>query len=190
MDETPSHAVDALVRDGAESQRENGILPQPDKIRAYVQGIVERADRQEEERRLKVFPKREKKTQPHVGRSTEEMETEFVKRLRRRGQEPLPGPATWIVERKPMILKPETPQIVDKRMALGKRRMRQRLRLLRSKPEWMARLMTINPLALQGHLGEEKQKHATLLVQEIIKDSERVFGPWYKGTPKKLVFSG
>ncbi len=189
MDETPRNAVDALVRDGADAQREQGFLPQPEKIRAFVQPIVERADRQAEERRLKVFPKREKPAQPRTERSSEAMETEFQKRLRRKGQEPIPGTASWEIERKPVVLKPETPQIVNRRMALAKRRMRQRLRLLRSKPEWAQRLMTINPLALQGHLGEEKQKHATYLVQEIIKDSERVFGPWWKGQSKKLVFA-
>ena len=189
MDETPLHAVDALVRDGADAQRAKGILPEPDKIRAYVQGIVERADRQAEERKLKVFPKREKIERPRIERSSDAMETEFQKRLKRKGQEALPGSTSWTIERKPTIIKPENPQIVNKRMALGKRRMRQRLRLLRTKPEWAARLMRINPLALQGHLGEDKQKHATLLVQEVIKDSERVFGPWWKPTPQKLIFS-
>lgn len=188
MDETPRHAVDELVRDGVQSQRDQGIMPEPEKIRAFVQGIVERADRQADERRLKVFPKKEKVERPRVERSTEAMETEFQKRLKRKGQEALPGSTSWTIERTPTVLKPENPQIVSKRMALAKRRMRQRLRLLRSKPEWEARLKTINPLALQGHLGEDKQKHATLLVQEVIKDSERVFGPWWKAAPKKLVF--
>lgn len=199
MTEAPNHVVDAVVQDAVESQRARGLIPRTTEVRAYVQGVVERMERRESEDRLRVFSKPAATPRPRVERSTEAMEEEFRRRLRRRGQEPVPGQSSWTIERKPIedigtlrearLATPDTPKIVDKRMALAKRRMRKRLRLLRSKPEWEARLKTINPLALQGFLGPDKQKHATALVKEILDDSARVFGPWWKGPAKKLMFT-
>lgn len=192
-DESPSHVVDAVVRDAVDQQRERGSIPRTNEVRAYVQNIVERMDRQEAENKYRVFPKPEKKAAPKVERSSEAMENEFQRRLKRMGQEPIPGAASWTIERKPIdasaLKEPETPKIVDKRLALAKRRMRTRLRLLRSKPDWYNKLASVNPIALQGYLGEAKQKEAESYIRQVIKDSNAVFGDWWKAPAKKLIFT-
>lgn len=68
------------------------------------------------------------------------------------------------------------------------RRLRARLRLLRSKPEWSAKLRAINPLALQGSLGEAKQREADAAVKRVITASNAVFGDWRKVKARPLRF--
>ena len=56
--------------------------------------------------------------------------------------------------------------------------MRKRLRLLWSKPDWREKLMQVNPLAINGQLGVEKQNQAHQAIRDIVRDSARVFGEW------------
>jgi hypothetical protein len=182
MDETPRNVVDAIVRDAVEPQRQAGILPRVNEARSYVQGIVEKMDRKTEERRHRIIAARAAASAPHPTEtsSTDALEREYIKRLTRRGETPLPG--KWTVTRKPA-----DPVKRDRRLiGEAEKRLRHRLRLLRSKPDWAKRLKRINPLALQGHLGDDKKRHAEMLVREVIDDSARVFGPWWKGAPTKI----
>lgn len=189
MDETPTNVVDELVRDGTAGQRAAGGIPRIHDVRQYITGIVENLDRRNESDRLRFKPRAAARA-PVVGRSTEEMETEYAKRCRRFGLEPKPG--KWTVTRSE--IKPDAPErsifdLRDKRTLLQTRRLRARLRLLRSKPDWAVRIRRVNPLALQGQLGPEKQKHAEFLIREVISDSDRVFGPWMRAPAKKLHFT-
>ena len=181
MDETPTNAVEELVRDGVAEVKARGLIPRPSDVKKYVTGIVEKVERQDAEQRLRIKPK-PVQVEREVTRSSDEFEREYQKRLRARGMEPLPG--SWNVTRQ--AAQPGKVELDMQRTALAKRRMRERLRLLRSKPDWAAKLKTINPLALQGQLGPDKKKHAEFLVREVIKSSEAVFGPWWRQKAKKL----
>lgn len=189
MDEAPANAVEAIVKDGVEDQRKAGVMPRPNEVKAYVQGVVERMERRDEEARLRIKPKAAV-AEVTKERSSAEMESEYVRRCRRVGIEPTPG--KWTVTRAPITDEPKQPSLLEvdgKRRALQKRRLRARLRLLRSKPDWAAKLKAINPLALQGQLGPEKHRQAEHLVKEVIRASDAVFGPWMKGPAKKLWFT-
>lgn len=175
------------MRDGVADQRKAGVIPRPNDVKKYVQGIVETMEKRDAENRLRIKPKETPPAPVDKLRSTEDMESEYQKRCRRAGVQPMEG--SWTVTRRPAQKESAIVQKDDKRTRLAKSRMRARLRLLRSKPDWAARLKTINPLALQGQLGPEKQKHAEFLVAEVIRNSEVVFGPWWKGPAKKLWFS-
>lgn len=188
MDERPSNVVEELVRDGVADIRKTGALPRPNEVKKYVQGIVETMERRDADERLRIKPKETPRAPADVARSTDDMESEYQKRCRRAGVEPLPG--SWTVTREPIRKERSKLELDDERTRIAKRRMRARLRLLRSKPDWAERLKRINPLALQGQLGPDKQKHAEFLVREVIKASEAVFGPWWKGPAQKVWFSG
>ena len=188
MDEKPANVVEELVRDGLAGPRAQGVIPRPNEVKRYVQGVVEAMERRDNEERLRIKPKAAP-VERSVTRSSDEFEAEYRKRLQRRGMQPLEG--SWTITRQPIETKPEKSRIDldNARQQLMKRRMRARLRLLRSKPDWSAKLKSINPLALQGQLGADKQKHAEHLVREVIKASEAVFGPWMAGPAKKLHFT-
>lgn len=185
MDEAPANAVEAIVKDAVAGQRATGVIPRPNDVHKYVQGVVERMERRDEDERLRIKPKAAPVPR-EVVRSSGEFEKEYRTRLQRRGLEPLEG--SWTVTRTPVPERSRV-ELTSQRTALAKRRMRARLRLLRSKPDWSDRLKAINPLALNGQLGPEKQKHAEFLVTEVIRASEAVFGPWWKAPPKKLIFT-
>ncbi len=185
--EAPSNVVEELVRDGVAEQRAHGIIPRTNEVKAYVAGIVGRVEKESAEQRLRIKPKPPAPAEHTVTRSSDEFEKEYQTRLARRGLEPLPG--TWTIERGPAKPERSYAEYLSQRDALAKRRMRTRLRLLRSKPDWANKLKVINPLALNGQLGPDKQKHAEHLVREVIRSSEAVFGPWWKAPPKKLVFT-
>lgn len=188
LDEAPSHAVDAIVQDALAEQRASGVIPKTNEVRAYVQAIVEKMDRKESERR--PAPSVETPS-PHPHHTSifssdgngEQLEREYRKRLARRGEEPLPG--TWRVEHKA-----PTPKTSKARRILGKaeKLMRQRLKLLRSKPDWADKLKRINPLALQGQLGKTKNLEADAEVRKVINASNIVFGHWAKEPGKRLFF--
>ena len=188
MDETPANAVEAVVKDAVASQRASGVIPRTNDVHKYVQGIVERMERREDDSRLRIKPA-PAPMERTVTRSTEDLESEYQKRLRRRGHEPLPGSWTITREAPKPAQKSKLASLKDARSAVAASRMRTRLRLLRSKPDWAAKLKVINPLALNGQLGPEKQKHAEHLVREVVKASNAVFGPWMKGPSRKLWFT-
>lgn len=188
MDETPANAVEAIVRGGVEDQRRAGVMPRPNDLRKYVQGVVETMERRDAEDRLRIKPKPTPVERPSVERSTADMESEYKKRLARKGHEALPG--SWTVTRdKPKQKRTQLAALNDQRSSVAAQRMRVRLRLLRSKPDWAAKIKAINPLALQGQLGPEKQKHAEFLIREIIRASDGVFGPWMAAPARKLHFT-
>lgn len=192
MDETPTNVVEELLRDAVGEQRKRG-LPRPNEVKKYLVDAVERLDRRTEESRIRIKPKETPRSVTKE-RSTADMESEYQRRCGWAGITPTVG--EWSVTRSPAREVKPAPSVGDvtrldqQRRALQKRRLRARLRLLRSKPDWAAKLKSINPLALQGHLGPEKQRHAEELVKQVIRDSERVFGPWMKAPTKKLHFHG
>ena len=49
--------------------------------------------------------------------------------------------------------------------------------------------MQVNPLAINGQLGVEKQNHAHQIIRDLIADSDRVFGAWLAEPKKKLIFT-
>jgi hypothetical protein len=188
--EAPSNGVEALVRDGVEEQRAKGLIPTPNRVKDYLLPIVERGDRKTEEVRLRARPNPPGQPVERVERSTPEMEREFKRRLARKGHEPLPGAENgWITTRKPIeSTAPSRLAVQSKRDAVARSRFRRRYRLLVSLPDWRAKLMTVNPLAINGTLGPEKQKHAEQVIRQIVSDSDRVFGSWLAEPKRKLHF--
>ncbi len=186
MDERPANVVEELVRDGIAPQRERGIIPRVNEVKKYVAGIVERLERSNEDQRLRIRPA--PVTPAPKVRSDAEMSAEYQKRIARAGQAPMEG--SWDVSRAPIKRKSAALLTLnEQRHSFAASRMRTRLRLLRSKPDWAAKIKAVNPLALNGQLGEEKQKHAEHLIREVIKASDVPFGPWMKAPAKKLWFS-
>ncbi len=186
--DAPTHVVDALVRDAAEDQRSRGMLPRVNEVRAYVQGIVERMDAKARDRKpaLCADPyaqrSRQRLAETALQDGGDALEREYRKRTARFGLEAAPG--SWRVEhRGPETPKPRTV------MSEVERRMRKRLRLLRSKPDWAAKLRRINPLALAGTLGEEKRLEADAEVRKVIVASDATFGPWWKEPERRLIFT-
>ena len=193
MSDTPREVVDELVADAVAEQRKRVAVPDANRAKDYIAGIVERMDRRQDDARLRIKPNPPEE-RPRVERSTESLEQKYQRRAKRHGIEPLT--ASWTTTRKPAPETRRAPTTSDhlqldrQREALKKRRLRERLRLLRSLPEWCDRLKQINPLVLQGHFGADKQRHAEELVKQVIRASNEKFGHWMKPQPKKLVFSG
>lgn len=67
-------------------------------------------------------------------------------------------------------------------------RLRKRLRLIRSRPEWAAKIKAINPLAVAGHLGPGKKQEATILIWKVLEESNAVWGDWKRPEPDGPVF--
>ncbi len=178
MDERPANLVEELVRDGIAPQRERGVIPRVNEVKKYVAGIVERLERSNEDQRLRIKPT-----------PTPAAAAAAVAAARRAGQSPMEG--SWGVARAPLKRKSSIlTSLEEKRHSVQAGRMRTRLRLLASKPDWAAKIKAVNPLALNGQLGLEKQKHAEHIVREVVKASDAIFGPWMASPAKKLWFGG
>jgi hypothetical protein len=187
VDETPSNVVESIVKDGVADQRRAGVMPRPNDLRKYVQGVVETMERRDAENRLRIKPKETPAPKPAVARSTEQMESEYQKRLKRKGHEPLPG--SWTVTRTPV--KQSRSQLATLKNLRARREddlKRRRIRLLMSKPDWAARLATINPIVASSGTPEQKRECEAAYLK-IFEDAERVFGPWWKDAPRKLHFT-
>jgi hypothetical protein len=171
-------AVDELVRDAADAQRSRGQLPRVGPMRDYFVATCEALDRQQALARPAPAPSA---PAPRAPLDPVRIESEYRRRCRRAGIDPTPG--KWSVERRTGPEPIPTGPVVS---GLGTERLRARIRLLRGLPEWSDKLKRINPLALSGQLGEEKRRHATELVRQIVEASDRVFGPWWKDPPRRL----
>lgn len=162
-----------MIRDGVATQELHGVAPTPREVEELAVAILERTDAQKRD---------EKPPAPISGtKKPGALEREFEKRGG------TPGTfGAWNVERKPIA----PGEIRSKKLTLdaGSMLVRKRIRLLRSKPEWAARLATINPLAANGSLGPVKREEAERAYWAIIKDSCRLFGPVFKGKARKLWF--
>lgn len=189
-DETPSHALDALVRDGVAEQRGKGLMPTPRAVADFILPILEEGEKKTEASRLRIKPKKPEAPTETSRRSTPEMMAEMKKKLARRGLEPLPGlEGGWTETRKPLPVVPSHKEFLSKKEALAKSRLRKRLRLLATLPEWRDRIRQVNPLALDGTLGIEKQNEAHAHIRKVVHDSDAVFGPWLADPKKKLIFT-
>jgi hypothetical protein len=187
VDERPSNVVESLVRDGAAEQRARGLIPRPNEVHKYVQNIVEMMEKRDADNRLRIKPKAAPPAPADVLRSTEDMESEYQKRLKRHGLEALPG--HWTVTRRPAGKKAEKRRLDDARARRADELKRARIRLLMSKPEWAARLKVVNPVIASSGTPEQKRECEALYLK-VFEGAEAVFGPWWKTPPKKLWFSG
>lgn len=187
MDERPSSVVEELVRDAVTDQRKAGVIPRPNEVHKYVQNIVETMERRDADNRLRIKPPPTPPTPVDTLRSTEDMESEYQKRLKRHGLEALPG--HWTVTRRPVAQKSEKRRLDDARARRADELKRARIRLLMSKPEWAARLKVVNPVIASSGTPEQR-KECEALYLKVFEDAEAVFGPWWKTPPKKLWFSG
>jgi hypothetical protein len=172
-----------VVRDAVEPQRERGILPKVNEVRGYVQGIVERMDRKQSE--AKPAPTAAPRpVEPRRFASVEEaddhLQTEYKRRMSRRGLTPIDG--KWTVTRRPVA------NVTGKRtvMDIGSERVAKRIAQIRRDPEWRLRGERINPLALDGSLGADKQEKALEMWRQLIEDSNRKFGDWRKDKPARI----
>lgn len=163
-------AREMLEADAAEAQKRRGKMPTPTDNTRYMTEILNRLDRKSSDGHRVVAASPTKK--PGA------LEAEAQKRAARVGVELLPG--TWSIERPAPLAVDPGGALQVKRMDVAEKRMRARLRLLRSKPDWADRLKRINPLALQGALGASKKRDATRLVHEVIEASNVTFGHWMK----------
>ena len=168
--EAPANAVDAIVADACDAQRNAGVMPAPVDCRQFIQPIVERLDN---------------KPMPKTG-ATEKKPDAVEKEFYRKGG--TPGVFDeFEIERKPKA------QIVTSTVMrdLGSRIIAKRLRRLRADPEWMQKVKsTVNPLAINGLLGEDARRKACEATMTLIKDSCRAFGPLDDRGHSPVRFSG
>jgi hypothetical protein len=165
-------AKELLVESACEEQRGKGKVPTPTDNEKYLVGIMERMDRRKAD---SPVPHRANNPTKKPGA----FEKELDKRCRQAGFEMLPG--SWRVDQsapKPLALGGE--QFHTGLMGVAEKRMRRRLRFLRSKPEWGDRIRSINPLALQGQLGHEKRIEAERYLRKILHAADVKFGEWWK----------
>lgn len=155
-------ALDAMLTDVADEQRNRGLIPDVTNAKSYLVPIVDRAARKADQ---------PKPTKPEPAAPQQD---KVLAEAERRGVH-----GKWSIDRR-------VPSGVSKKLTRIEQRLRKRIRLLASKPDWAAKLKELNPLALAGTLGEERRRHAAHLVMEIINDSDRVFGPWNKERARKL----
>jgi hypothetical protein len=170
-------AKDALLADAAAAQRARGRLPTPADNERYLRGVLERLDRKEAEARPAPASRPEKR--PGA------LAAEARRRAARAGFA-LEG--SFELTRTPLAAGGPILEVGKVESAMRKK-LRARLRLLRSKPDWKVRIQRINPLALQGAFGKEKQKLAQLEVMKVINDSNRIFGHWMKPPPPAPAYS-
>lgn len=164
-------ARELLEADVAEAQKRRGKLPTSADNARYMADVLRRLDRKKSENALAPVS--------GVSKKPGAREAEAKKRAARAGFELLPG--SWSIDRpKPLAVAPGGAFQIVKNMPEWERRMRARLRLLRSKPDWADKLKRINPLALQGALGPEKKREATNAVIAVIDASNATFGHWMK----------
>jgi hypothetical protein len=178
-------AKDAMVADAAEAQRKKGLLPDVRAAEDYLSSIMQRLDRKQSE--AKPRPVRVDKSD-----RAEKKMAEAEKRARRAGFELMSG---WeFDEKRPLALGGSALEV--KREGKLTKLLRARIRMLQGYPEWQDRFKRINPFALNGQAGknpderQQRQLEATELVRQIIRDSNVVFGDWWKPAPKKLWQSG
>ena len=165
-----------MVRDAAREQRSNGVTPGAD-TEAFVQGILERFDRQKAEA---PPPK------PTPGtKKPGAMEREYEKRGG------TPGAfGEWRVSKGPKEpVKPGEIRTTLQKRDWGAQKIVERIRLLKSKYDWLIKFEAINPLAANGSLGEEKRMQAERAYWRILRESIPVFGPIFAEKPKPLWFS-
>jgi len=170
----PLLTKEAMVRDAANEQRSNGVTPGAD-TEAFVKGILERFDRKRaEEQATKTTPS---------GKKPDALKKEFE---RRGGADGAFG--DWRVTRGP---KEPVQRIQRKTLNINRmqRKIIERLRLLRTKYDWVIKLEAINPLATNGSLGEERRRQAEAAYWRILRESIPVFGPIFADKPKPLWFS-
>ncbi len=190
----PSHAVDAVTRDACEAVSKRGGIPDTQGIRSFVQGVVERLDRKRADAPPK--PKRKPEQRAHGARKAPtEIVREAKRRLAWRGLEPIVDYDEVEIARRPISSeelfkskpKPKpsggglSPYAIDMLI--------KRIRLIRSTEDYRMRGETINPLALTGELGPAKKTEAINHWKQLIVDSEKHFGPWWKAPPERLFFT-
>ena len=170
-DEGPTNAVEAMVSDAIDSQRAIGVMPTPVDAAQFIQPIVERL---------------ENKPQPKATPSSGKKEGAVEKEYYRKGG--TPGSFDDFEVKREAEGKPRI-QTAKVMRDLGARLIAARLRQMRADPEWMNRIKTINPLAINGVLGDEKRREACSLMWALIKDSVRKFGPLDSTSAKPLWFT-
>jgi len=166
---------DMLVEDACEQQRLNGVLPTPRECEVMICGVLESLDQ-----KPKFAP-----SAPSQKKSGA-VDSEIEKRRAKHGLSEM-ARVPHVVERKP-IAQGGAWFEARRRLTKLERLMKDRLALLRSKPDWHEKFKVLNPYALQGYLGKEKQREADAYVRRIIESSNAIFGPWWKEQAKPLVF--
>ncbi len=169
-----------MVQDATTKQREAGQIPRIHDVTKYIREVVERVERKNAAA-PKVWDTAPSPAVPRTTRTADELNVELKRRIAAGPTCRTPGTGPGIVvqgEEEPALGVSHTTKMLVAR-----------IRLLKSKPEWAARMMTINPLATSGALGPEKRQHAEALYQRIIEDSDRIFGPWWKPPPERLFFT-
>lgn len=170
-------AKDELLKSASDAQRANGKVPTVVDNEKFITTILEQNDRRAAD------AKPIKRDEP-VDDRKDRRHKEAVKRAQRAGFSLTPGWELSSSPRVPLALGGSALEV--KKMGKLEKRMRARLRLLRSKPDWANRLKRINPLALQGQLGHEKHLEAVEEVKKVIRASNVTFGHWMKDRPVKL----
>lgn len=146
---------DALLGDAIEAQRRFGQEPDPRSVSRVLDRVLAKMDAKEREPRKAAAP-------PSVERSPVEViesRDDGVEVYRR------PIDANAPIRRAPAV----SPNV---------RRLLNRIALLKTKPDWVPRLKAVNPLALAGCFGFDKQAQATRAIIRVCDDSDRLFGPW------------
>ncbi len=170
MSDKAVQALDWMLEDYAKEQREAGKLPKVTEAKSYL---------------IPILDKIERKPKPAaVGQPSRQEQHGTDEKVQQRAND-----LGWEIDRRAF----NVPKPVKKKLTIIEQRLRKRIRLLTARangeyvyPEWAAKIRQLNPLALNGTLGEEKRRHAAHLSMQIIEDSNRVFGDWRKDRGEKL----
>lgn len=173
---------DSLLEGAADAQRRKGMIPTVVDNTTYLTQVLEHMDS-----RTAVAKPKQKTAPTSDTKKPGAFQRELEKRAARLG---LPAPENYEVTRKDVPLALGGPAWVKKQVSTAERRMRKRVRMLQTLPDWRDKFKRINPLALQGTLGEEKRKEADALVRKILVAADEKFGPWWKPAAKPLWFTG
>lgn len=163
---------DSLLESAADAQRGNGMLPTPVDNSQYIEGVLLRLDAKE----------RDQVERPSSTKKTDAFQGEVEKRCERAGRE---APSSYSVERnETKIRASEVSGNLEARGVLWNR-LWERVRLIKSRPEWADKIKCVNPRAISGALGPHKRHEAELALWKVIAETDKKWGEWWKPPPAK-----
>ncbi len=164
-------------------QRMTGRMPTPQEARDEFTPIVEKVARKSAEPKPVI-----KAAAPRPQASDEQLSAAYKKAAEAAGM-PILSENIHIVrgtgdDATVTTRKQTRAQRKDERMR------RNRLRLLWALPDWQARIKAVDILSAQGFRGPDAKRQAEFQYTQILEDSERVFGPYWKARSKKHYSTG
>jgi hypothetical protein len=148
----------------AKSQRKNGMIPTTVDNERYLVDVLNREDR----KKADAKPRAPIKGTKRPGR--------FASEAAKRG---VSVPSNWSLDASRPLAAGGSILEVKKDGPL-KRLLRKRFREMTAHPTFAARMKRINPLAMQGQFGRDKQEAAAAEFRKLLAESDKKWGEWWK----------